>query len=232
MPLFGIFRSWHGARTCAAAWRGHTQQWPLCRAPMAAMEVEESQCEAEIQEENKKIDMSLDDIIKLQKEESETQSSLNVIRQNGRIKRGIFQNKRYFRNPPKNEQVSGRLRQGFRQQRYPGVTIRNNTLGPITRRRAAASLENVSPLNRPNLSSTSLTAKTINTETQKVQRNAKKYRTANIPVQTLTRNRFNTQNRRSQMVAGQRQQRTNTLIRNRRVQRMPLSMVMVEPPLL
>ncbi|XP_075690512.1 UAP56-interacting factor-like isoform X2 [Rhinoderma darwinii] len=179
------------------------------------MEVEESQAEADMQEENKKIDMSLDDIIKLQKEESGAQFSSNQSSQNGRIKRANFQNKRYFRNPSRNQQGPGRPKPGFKQQRYTGMTMRNNTLGPITRQRAAASLNGVSPLNRPNLS-TMRSQKMVNTQMQKVQRNTKKYRTANIPVQPLTR-RINTQNRRPQIGEGQRQQRTNTVNRNRRL---------------
>ncbi|KAM3910711.1 UAP56-interacting factor-like [Leptodactylus fuscus] len=180
------------------------------------MEVDESQSEAEVQEENKKIDMSLDDIIKLQKEESGAQSIFHQTVQNGRIKRGNFQNKRYFRNPPRNQQGLGRPKPGFKQQRYPGVTVRNNALGPITRRRAAASLSNVSPLKRPNLTTKS-SPKMANTQTQKVQRNAKKYRVASIPVQSLTRSTINAQNRRPQMRDGQSQQRTNTVIPNRRL---------------
>lgn len=176
------------------------------------MEVDESQSEAGIQEENKKIDMSLDDIIKLQKEESDPQSTLNQIGQNGRIKRGNFQYKRYFRNPPRNQQGPGRPNPGFKQQRYAGVT-RNNALGPITRRRAAASLNGVSPLKRPNLITTR-SQKMVRTQTQKVQPNTK-YKAVNTPAQPLTR-RINTQNRRPQMGGGQRQQRTNTVNRNRR----------------
>ncbi|XP_044124181.1 UAP56-interacting factor-like [Bufo gargarizans] len=159
--------------------------------------------------------MSLDDIIKLQNEESEAQSPLNQTGQNGRIKRGNFQNKRYFRNAPRNQQGSGRFKPSFRQQRYSGVTIRNNALGPITRQRAAASLNFVSPLNRPSLNTKS-SQKMVKTRTQKVQRNTKKYRATNIPVQSLSR-RINTQNRRPQMQDGQRQQRTNLVSRNSRL---------------
>ncbi|XP_073494030.1 UAP56-interacting factor-like isoform X2 [Phyllobates terribilis] len=178
------------------------------------MEVEESLSEAEGQEENKKIDMSLDDIIRLQKEESDSQSTMNQTSQNGRIRRGNFQNKRYFRNPPRNQQGPSRLRPGFKQQRYHGV-IRNNALGPITRQRAAASLSNVSPLNRPNLTSAS-TQNLVKIQTRKVQQSAKPYRAANIPVQPLGR-RINTQNRRPQIGDRRRQQRTNIVNRNRRL---------------
>ncbi|XP_056396266.1 UAP56-interacting factor-like isoform X2 [Hyla sarda] len=177
------------------------------------MEVGESQPEVEIQE-NKKIDMSLDDIIKLQKEESDVQSTSNQTGQHGRLKRGNFQNKRYFRNPPRNQQGPGRPKPGFRQQRFPGM-IRNNTLGPITRRRAAASLNGVSPLNRPNLPTTN-SQKVVKTQTQNVQLNPRKYRAANITSQTLTR-RFNTQTRRPQIRDGQKQQRTNTVNQNKRL---------------
>ncbi|KAM4019910.1 uncharacterized protein ACNLHF_000517 isoform 2-T3 [Anomaloglossus baeobatrachus] len=178
------------------------------------MEVEESLSEAEVQEENKKIDMSLDDIIKLQREESDTQSTLTQTSQNNRIRRGNFQNKRFFRNPPRNQQGLGRARPSFKQQRYPGA-IRNNALGPITRQRAAASLNNVSPLNRPNLTRAS-TQNLVKIQTRKVQQSTKMYRAANIPVQSLTR-RINTQNRRPQIGDGRRQQRTNTVNRNRRL---------------
>ncbi|XP_069799381.1 UAP56-interacting factor-like isoform X2 [Dendropsophus ebraccatus] len=149
-----------------------------------------------------------DDIIKLQKEESDVQFTLNQTVQNARIKRGNFQNKRYFRNSPRNQQGPGRPKPGFRQQRFPGVT-RNNALGPITRRQAAASLNNVSPLNRPDLPTTN---------SQKVVKapNTRKYRAANIPAHTLTR-RFNTQTRRPQIGDGQRQPRTNTVNRNSRL---------------
>ncbi|XP_066435993.1 UAP56-interacting factor-like isoform X2 [Eleutherodactylus coqui] len=185
------------------------------------MEVDDSQSEAEIQEENKKIDMSLDDIIRLQKEESDTQSTVNQTRQNGRIKRGNFQNRRYFRNAPRNQQGSGRPKPGFRQQRYPGVTVRNNALGPITRRRAAASRSNVSPLNRLNLSTTSSNMM-VQTRTQKVQRNTNRYKAANRPAQSLPR-RINTQNRRPQMGNGQRPQRANTVNRNRLTQQVTMN---------
>ncbi|XP_069603011.1 UAP56-interacting factor-like [Ranitomeya imitator] len=181
------------------------------------MEVEESLSEAEGQEENKKIDMSLDDIIKLQREESDAQSSVNQTGQNGRIRRGNFQNKRYFRNPPRNRQGPGRPRPGFNQQRYHGV-IRTNALGPITRQRArsAASLSNVSPLNRPNLTSAS-TQNLVTIQTRNVQQSTKPYRAANIPVRSLARRRINTQNRRPQIGDGRRQQRTNIVNRNRRL---------------
>ncbi|XP_073399560.1 UAP56-interacting factor-like [Dendrobates tinctorius] len=177
------------------------------------MEVDESLSEAEVQEENKKIDMSLDDIIKLQREESEDHSTVNQNAQNGRIRRGNFQNKRYFRNPPRNQQGPGRPRPGFKQQRYHGV-IRNNALGPITRQRAAASLRNISPLNRPNPTSAS-TQNLVTIQTRKVQQSTKPY----IPVQSVAWSKINTQNRRPQIGDGRRQQRTNivNVNRNRRL---------------
>ncbi|XP_075043317.1 UAP56-interacting factor-like isoform X2 [Mixophyes fleayi] len=178
------------------------------------MEEEQSQTEVEFQEGNKKIDMSLDDIIKLQREESGLQSSLNQPRLSGRTRSSNFRNKAFFTRPPTNQRGPGRPRPGFKQQRYSNVTYRNNS-GPVTRRRAAASLNGVSPLNRPSLSTLS-SEDMGQPQTQKGQQNKKKYRATTIPVHELTR-RINIQNRKPQLNAGQRQQRTNAVNRNRKL---------------
>ncbi|XP_063793610.1 UAP56-interacting factor-like isoform X2 [Pseudophryne corroboree] len=160
--------------------------------------------------------MISDDIIKLQKEESDLQSSLAQTGQPGRTRGTNFQNKKLFRVPPRNQRGPGRPNPGFKQQRFPGVASRNNSIGPVTRRRAATSLNGVSPLNR-------LSVRTLNSgnrgqqQSQRGQQNKNNYRTRNVPVQVLTRSRKNILNRKQQPNVGRRQQITNALNRNRKL---------------
>ncbi|XP_068105666.1 UAP56-interacting factor-like isoform X2 [Hyperolius riggenbachi] len=172
-----------------------------------AMEEEQVLAGEEFQEGNKKIDMSLDDIIKLQKEELDPRRPPSTqAGQNGdvNIRRG-----RFFKGPPRNQQGPGRPKLGFKQQRYPIANTRNNAFGPVTRRRAAAYLSNVSPLNRPKIVQNFGPG-----QTQKMQPMTKKYRSSAAPLQTLSR-RNNLQNRMPQRRPGQGQQRTTAISQGR-----------------
>ncbi|XP_072286355.1 UAP56-interacting factor-like isoform X2 [Pyxicephalus adspersus] len=180
---------------------------------MEVME-EASQGNSDLQGDNTKIDMSLDDIIKLQKEESDTQPSSNQDRLDARIRNRNFRNKRFFRGPPRNQQGSGRLKSGFKQQRFSRTNTRNASFGPVTRNRAAASFSGVSPLHRPN-TSTSSSQNRGQAQSQKARQITRKYKAPAGPVQMITR-RNNSQNRTLQFRAGQGQQRTNAVNENRR----------------
>ncbi|KAM9324023.1 UAP56-interacting factor-like [Gastrophryne carolinensis] len=178
---------------------------------MEAMETERIQAEGEPAGSSTNIDMSLDDIIKLQKEESDTRSSTNPAGQNGRTRN--FGSNRFFRGPPRNEQGLGRPKPGFRQQRFPNINTTNRSFGPVTRQRAAGSQKGVSPLHRPN----TLSAQSSGQEQiQKQKQLTKRFRAPGGPLQTLTR-RNNLQNRRPQMRAGQRQQRPGTVNPNKKL---------------
>lgn len=181
---------------------------------MEAMEEDQIQAEGDLQGGNTKIDMSLDDIIKLQKEESDPQPSSNQAGQNMKTRRN-FRNKRFFRGPPRNQQGPGRPKSGFKQQRFSRTNIRNASFGPVTRQRASASFNGVSPLHRPN-TSTPNPQNSGEAQSQKARQIAKKYRASAVPIQMITRSRNNIQNRTSQFRAGQGQRRTNAVNENRR----------------
>ncbi|XP_018085478.2 UAP56-interacting factor isoform X2 [Xenopus laevis] len=170
-----------------------------------AMEEQQDQQAHELQAHNKKIDMSLDDIIKLQNEPASDQSG-----QQRRNK--SFPKKRFFRGVQTNQQ-GFRHRPYLKQQVYSGINLQNNGVGPITRRKAAL-LKGVSPLNRQN----SNKQETPNSQRQPQtrgnrQQRQKGYRPASTPVQGL--NRINTQNRRSQFNLAKRQQQSNVVNQSR-----------------
>ncbi|XP_077304354.1 UAP56-interacting factor-like isoform X1 [Lithobates pipiens] len=160
-----------------------------------------------------KIDMSLDDIIKLQKEESDPRPSSSQAGQEIRT-RINFRNMRFFRAPPRNQQGPLRSKPGFKQQRFSRVNTRNASFGPVTRQRAT--FNGVSPLNRPNKNTPS-SQNLGQAQSQKAKTIAKKYRTSPVPVQMITRSRNNIQNRAQQFRTGQGQQRRNAFNENRRL---------------
>ncbi|KAE8584695.1 hypothetical protein XENTR_v10021071 [Xenopus tropicalis] len=172
------------------------------------MEEQQDQQAHELQADNKKIDMSLDDIIKLQNEE--TQPTSNQPGQLGRNR--TFHKQRFFRGVQTNKQGL-RNKRYLKQQGYSGVKVQNNGVGPITRRQAA-SLKGVSPLNRQN----SNKQKTPNGKGPKTLRNRqerqKGYRPSSTPVQGLQR-RINTQNRRTQFSLTNRKQQSNEVNQTR-----------------
>ncbi|KAM5145288.1 UAP56-interacting factor-like [Mantella aurantiaca] len=179
---------------------------------MEAMEEDQIQGEGDFQGDNTKIDMSLDDIIKLQKEDP--QPSANQAGPSVRTRRNF--GNRFFRGPPRNQQGPGRLKSGFKQQRFSRAVTRNVPFGPVTRQRAAASFSGVSPLHRSN-TRTPTSQNTGQAQSQKARQITKKYRASPVPVQTITRSRNNSQNRTLQFRAGQGRQRTNAVNENRRL---------------
>ncbi|KAM4696488.1 UAP56-interacting factor-like [Rhinophrynus dorsalis] len=170
---------------------------------------------AQLHGDNEKIDMSLDDIIKLQNEQSETQSTLNQTSQSVEERNAKFRSRRYFRGTSVNQQGSNRNKLGFRQQGYSGVNLRNNRFGPVTRRQAA-SVKGVSPLNRQNSNQKSTPlSRPPSRQGQRQQQQQKRFRPADTTVQALTRS--NAQNKRPKFSPAQRQQRSSTINQNRRL---------------
>ncbi|KAM8952911.1 UAP56-interacting factor-like [Pelodytes ibericus] len=162
--------------------------------------------------DNGKIDMSLDDIIKLQNEETHTESNENPRSQRSKAGSGNFQNN-YFRGAQRNQQGSSRYRFGFKQG-YSGINLRNNQTGPVTRRRAAIS--GVSPLNRQNPNIKRIQTRLQAQNQQRRPQQQKRFRPAIIPVQIVTK-KVNAQNRRPHFGSTQRQQRSNAANQNGRL---------------
>ncbi|XP_053556196.1 UAP56-interacting factor-like [Bombina bombina] len=185
------------------------------------MEDQENQSDSEHQVDNGKIDMSLDDIIKLQKDEIDGQPVLNRTTEQRKARNANFQVNRYLKGIPKNYQGPNRSKLGFQQQGYSGGNLRNSKTGPVTRR--AASLNGVSPLNRNNTEMKG-TQKAVGNYTSrgtpKIRRGPqqqRRFRATSIPVQVLTRSTVNEQNRRPQFNQAQRQQRPYIANQNRRL---------------
>ncbi|XP_053329712.1 UAP56-interacting factor-like [Spea bombifrons] len=158
--------------------------------------------------DNGKIDMSLDDIIKLQNAETVAKPKGN---QRNKARNGNFQNKGFFRGTQRN-QGAGRQRFGLKRG-YSGKA--NNQDGPVTRRRAA-SMKGVSPLDRQHLNKQSSvnTAQSLISEGRQPQK--KNFRQAAVSGRVLTA-RNKAQNRRPQYNQVQRQQRSNAVNQNRRL---------------
>ncbi|CAH2314967.1 Hypothetical predicted protein [Pelobates cultripes] len=166
---------------------------------------EQDQTDPGFHPDNGKIDMSLDDIIKLQHEETDTQPM--DIQTSPRNKARNFTNRVGFRRKPRNQQGSNRPKFGF------GITPKYNQAGPMTRKRAA----NINRSRTTNQQNSNAKNTQYRSQTQVRRPQQQKYfRPAVTPVQDLTK-RVNVQNRRTQFNSGQRRQRLGTPNQNRRL---------------